>query len=362
MLMGQVPPDMYTALSEPWHVRSAITCTESAAKGTPTVAEIRLSIDGIYLTVDLPEQITDRILEFIHEIPETSKSVPAFPFHRWHRRDYTAGFKAYLNDLLAWSPVGAGEFVCETGAKREGAKNTRFRWNPAKCDSQTVAAIVFCDYLGVSPSCLLPATVSRIDVALDIPYVRVDDIAVSYPKMRLIENRFSGGRTMYLGARSGRTRVVVYDKAAEMQASNSKLGGFLADLHEAIPPHDLLRLEIRHQSAVKFMSLPDLPNLFMNLRVYDDLLDTAPLYRVTLALARYEGFPRAIQTAGFGESQQKAFLRRLKKAGQVPWWKPLDVWDQQYQPTITQFMTPFTKYASHSDATADSSHICVAKV
>jgi hypothetical protein len=348
--MGQAGT-MYEALSEPWRVCSASTCTGEGSKAIPTVDEITLSIDGIYLTVDLSDAVLKRILKFIDEIPgpETPKSIPAFPFRKWHRRDYTTGFKAYLNNLLAWNSVGTGEFVCEIGPKAEGLKNTRFRWNPSKCDSSTVVALVFYDYLNVSPGCLLPATVSGIDIALDIPYVRVDHVALYYPKMRLIENKFSAGRTLYLGAQSGRTRVVAYDKAREIHYTNTKLGAYLAELHEKVPPHDLLRLEIQQTPGVVLTSLPDLSNLFLNLRVYGDLPELCPLARAWLALARYEGFPRATEITSLTPSQEKKFRRQLDKADQLPWWSPNVLWGQQYPSVISKFLMPFLKCAPHSN-------------
>jgi hypothetical protein len=332
--MGQVGSDSQSASA------SDVNCT---APTITAVAEARLSIDSIYLTVDLPAEATERIHEFIADIPKSSKIIPAFPFHTWHSRHYKAGFRAYLNDLLAWEPSKASALVCETGPKRPSAKNTIFRWNPAKCDSLSVAAIVFNDYLNLSPAYLLESTVSGIDLAIDIPGASVDDQAISYPKMQLVENRFSSGRTMYLGALSGRTRIVAYDKKAEIVSSNSKLGTYLAELKEPVPAHDLLRIEmrIRPSPAPLLSDLAGLANPFLKLRVHARPQELTRLEDMALALARHEGLPRAMALAQFTGAERKAFCRKLGKAGSPAWWHPEGIWESQFPSLAAEFLAPF---------------------
>lgn len=331
--MGQVVSDSQCGSA------SAVNCPEPTA----TVAEARLSIDSIYLTVDLPAEATERIHKFIAEIPKSSKVIPQYPFQARHSRHYEAGFRAYLNDLLVWEPSGGSAFVCETGPKRPSAKNTIFRWNPAKCDSLSIAALVFDNYLGLYPACLLDSTVSGIDLAVDIPGARVDDQAISYPKMQLVENRFSSGRTMYLGALSGRTRIVAYDKKAEIVSSNSKLGTYLAELKEPVPAHDLLRIEmrIRPSPAPLLSDLVGLANPFLKLRVHARPQDLTRLEDIAFMLARHEGLPRACALARFTGAERKAFWRKLAKAGSPGWWHPEAIWESQFPSLAAEFLGPF---------------------
>jgi hypothetical protein len=331
---------------------SANTFFEAGAancKVTTTVEDVRLSIDAISLNVDLPPDMVARIDEFIKEFTSQGASKYKTPFHRHFDRNYKTGFKAYLNDLLAWEPTGASTFVCQTGSKRPGSKNTRFAWNPSKCDSATVAGIIFNDYLDIPPTCLMVATVSSIHLAADIPNVRVDDQAISYPQMRRTENKFSSGRTMYLGVKSGKTRIVAYDKREEIKASNSRLGAYLAEIKEPVPPHDLLRIEAQlkpsslldHALPMQLPELIDLPNAFSKLKLHAVPSNLTREERLTLSLARYEGLKRAVHVAELTSAEKKAFIRKLQKAGSPIWWKSQQIWEQQFPLLIHEFLRAF---------------------
>ena len=314
--------------------------------------DVRLSIDGLSLNVDLPPEMVARIYKFVNEmstyVPQGA-AIYKNPFHRFYDRYYGTSFKAYLNNLMAWEPTGASAFVCQTGSKRPGSKNTRFSWNPSKCDSATIAGIIFDGYLNIPADCLIDSTVSSIHLAADIPKARVDDQAMSYPKMRVVENRFSSGRTMRLGIKSGKTGIVVYDKRDEIKASNSKLGTFLAELKEPVPTHDLLRIEVQLKPTsllnpalpMGLMELITLPNPFSKLRVHAVPAHLNRDERLALTVARYEGLRRALYLAEFTPAEQKSFLRKLQKAGSPIWWKPEQLWEQQYPLLIDDLLTPF---------------------
>jgi hypothetical protein len=319
-------------------------------KISTTVEDVRLTIDAISLNVDLPAEMVARIDGFINQFTSQGASKYKNSFHRHYDRNYRTGFRAYLNDLLAWEPTGASTFVCQTGSKRPGSKNTRFAWNPSKCDSATVAGIIFNDYLDIPPTCMMGATVSGIHLAADIPNAEVDDQAFSYPQMRRSENKFSSGRTMYLGVKSGKTRIVAYDKREEIIAANGKLGTFLAGIKEPVPPHYLLRIEVQlkpssihdHASSMGLPELNDLPNPFAKLRLHAVPTNLTRDERLALTVARYEGLRRALHLANFTPAEEKSFLRKLKKAGMPNWWKPQHIWEKQFPPLVQEFLTPFT--------------------
>jgi hypothetical protein len=329
-------PDLPTVDSEQQPKCSdAINCTG------PIVDELRLSIDGIYLNVTLEENMVERIKLFVEKtLPalQSDNSSAGQP-RRWHQRRYTHGFIAYLNDALKWEPIGATRFHCATGPKSAGYKNTHFNWNPAKCDSAFVAGIIFDGYLNIPPSVLLNSTVSRIHLALDVPKARIDDQAFSWPKMTEVENRYSKGRTMYLGARAGATRIVIYDKRAEIHKSNSKLGTFLAPLHELVPAHELMRVEIRLKPSMPLVELVTLANPFATLAVQGRAADFTPLEDSRFDLALHEGFSRA--TSIFNPAEKKAYTRKLKKAGGPSWWEPEPVWEQQFPLLVDAFLMTF---------------------
>jgi hypothetical protein len=321
-------------------------------KTNTTVDDVRLSIDFISINVDLPPEMVALIEKFISDIAKNTsagETKHTSPFHRYYDRYYRSNCKAYLNNILAWEPTGASAFICQTGSKRPDAKNTRFAWNPSKCDSVTVAGIIFDGYLNIPPSCLLDATVSCIHVAADVPKVRVDDQAISYPKMRRVENRFSGGRTMYLGVQSGHTRIVAYDKRNEIKSANAKLGNFLSEIKEPVPAHELLRLEVqvKPHSLVDFAlpmtvsELGDLPNVFAKLKVHSVPANLERAERLAVMLARHEGLRRAVEVAEFSSAEEKAFFRKLAKAGPPSWWKPETIWTAQFPSLAQKFIAPF---------------------
>lgn len=178
--------------------------------------------------------------------------------------------------------------------------------------------------------------------------MRVDDQALSYPQMRLIENRFNSGRTMYLGGKSGATRIVAYDKRAEIHASNSKLGTYLEEFKEPVPLHELLRIETRlkprqlldQASPLGLLELINMPNPFSKLRVHAVPKNLARAELLAITLARHEGLSRVLDLATFTPAEAKSFLRKLKKAGAPSWWRPEQMWEQQFPVLIHNFLMP----------------------
>jgi hypothetical protein len=315
----------------------AIDCTG------PTVEELRLSIDGIYLNVEFEDDIVDRIRSFVDKTLPTMKNdshVAASPT-RWFQRRYTHGFLAYVRDLLKWEPVGATRFHCATGPTSAGYKNSHFHWNPSKSDSTFVAGIILDGYLNIPPHALFNSTVSRIDLALDVPKARIEHQAFSWPKMRQVQNWYSNGRTMCLGAMAGATLIEIYDKRAEIQKSNSRLGSFYAPFHEPVPAHALMRIEIRLKKlSIPLLELPTLTNPFTKLGVHIRPKDLSRLESSRFDLMLHEGLARA--TSIFTPSERKAYARKLKKAGGPIWWKPEHLWAQQFPQLMDAFLSPFT--------------------
>jgi hypothetical protein len=209
--------------------------------------------------------------------------------------------------------------------------------------------MIFNGYLNISAVCLMGATVSSIHLAADIPNARVDDQAISYPKMRTVQNRFSNGHTQKLGVESGKTQIVVYDKKAEIIKSNGKLGMYLSEIKEKVPPHDLLRIEIKLTPTslldvdlpMGILELSELPNAFSKLRVHAVPTTLSRVERLVLTVARHEGMARALHVAEFDSADKKAFYRELKKAGAPAWWKPEELWEQKFPPLIDEFLKPF---------------------
>jgi hypothetical protein len=289
-----------------------------------------------------------RIRNFIDNIQTYAPSKlngKAAPFHAISGgRNYQRGCRIFLNSALAYERTGASAFVCQVGAKRPGMRNTRFSWNPATVDSEDIAALVFGPngLFNINSALLYGANISQLDLAVDVPGLRVDDVLPSYGKLRCTENRFgSGGRTLYLGARSGDTRVRIYDKRPEMIASNRKLGAYLAELHEPVPEHDLLRLEVSLRDCGQFDKLHEMNNPFLAMRVHMCPPELSQLELATVRLARYEGLATAFKAAKFSNAQKKALVRKLAKRGTPDWWRPKELWPQQFPALTGRLVGPF---------------------
>lgn len=315
------------------------------------INKIRLSIDAITLNINLPPEMIKKIQKFVDDIKKHVNDPSGkykTPFHPYLRRFYTTGFRAFLNELLAYEPTLATAFTCLSGSNRPGSKNTLFHWNPGKCESAIVAGLIFNDYLDIPSSCLMHSTISSIHLAVDVPKVKIDELAFSYPKMQAVENQFSNGQTQYLGVKKGKTRVRVYDKRAQIIYLNGKIGMYLADIKEKVPADDLLRIEIElkpmsmldHALPMGLMELYQLPNVMSKLRVHAMPPNLLRVERLALRLARYEGLVTAISAAQMNPAEKKTFLTKLKNCGTPSWWNPTEMWAQQFVPLIDKFLKP----------------------
>ena len=90
----------------------------------------RLLIDHVlFHTIDLHDSHVAKIKAFIGEIAKTVSGGKPAPFHSMRGGwNYEAGFRAYLNELLAYEKTGATAITCQTGAKRSKTENsTKYR-------------------------------------------------------------------------------------------------------------------------------------------------------------------------------------------------------------------------------------------
>src|SRR5688572_18207086 len=114
----------------------------------------------------------------------------------------------------------------------------RLAWNPH-------AEEVFARRLGIDPRCIWSAGISRLDLAVDVPGVRVDQCIFRFGKSRCARSYIGGdGETRYLGSRSGHRQFRGYDKRPEIIESNRRRGSWRQSLQAPVPSDEVLRLEI----------------------------------------------------------------------------------------------------------------------
>lgn len=283
-----------------------------------------------------------RVDHFIDEI-SAEKCSMVTPYRPMKRdRNYHRGFRAYLNHCLAWEATGSTAFVCQIHARKPGVPNARFSWNPSKVSALDIAVFVFGDYLSLAPAVLRNAWVSGLHLAIDVPGVHVDEVAASYARLRVNRNMFGAdGSTRYLGAASGRTSVCIYDKRSEIVASNKRLGTYPSQLSEAVPEHPLSRFEVRLQGVGYLRDLHNISNPFGKLRVHMVSDDLTQLERLVVRLCRYEGLNPTLKCAGFSPSQRRTLMRKMARTGTPIWWRPRELWAEQFPAEVKDLTTPF---------------------
>lgn len=192
----------------------------------------------------------------------------------------------------------------------------RLEWNPARFSVFQMADLFgqFDYYLDLPWFFFWEAKVTRLDIAFDLPGIRVGDYVFDR-KLAPIRNcilRKGRLETIYLGQRA-RGQARVYDKGAE----------------QGDPSLVLTRVEIATQPNRIGDDLYDLKNPFANLQVYDlekaDLKLDPPLASALQLALRTNGL---LALDGiFPALAAKKNAKRIK-ASTPPFWKPEVLWVQ----------------------------------
>lgn len=176
-------------------------------------------------------------------------------------------------------------------------------------------------------------TVTRMDLAVDVVNVNIDELLFSYGKIQITGVNTKRGRTEYLGGwlNSGKM-VVIYDKVAQIKNSNSK--EFFSKYRDPVPELPVTRLEIRLDDNLPELNkksigqLSKLTNPFLNLLItYTDSMNNNFIdpwvLELFLRLAKFEGAHAAL--SAFPSSYQSTLKYKIKSAP-PKWWRPKHTW------------------------------------
>lgn len=280
-------------------------------------------IDKLAITFDVPTSQVKLIANRLHEISQ----------HNFARfcgsQNYDVGAKIWLNEHLIREMSTSSCVTVHTLPKRGGYKSCRVEWNPSKVNTDEVAFVVFGDMLEIDFALLGSGIVNRIDLAVDVDNVQIDDLLFHVPKFQLFENRYKSGLTRYIGGRSGNRYYSCYDKRAEIIAHNMKVN----PLHRMeVPERPLMRIETRLRPKILWPNLINIENPFqpMELRRFSSgtpsLNASDDCLWLVLAYARYAGFNAAL--AGFEKRAKSRMLSRILETQEAcGWWRPGKLWD-----------------------------------
>ena len=295
----------------------------SVIQQSDSVTAHNVIIDKLAITFDVPaSQVT--------LIAERVRSLAMEPFARpCGSQNYDVGVKLFMNEHLIQEKATSSCVTVHTKPKIAGYKLCRVEWNPAKIATDDIAYIVFEDMLELDFSFLGSGTVTRIDLAIDIDNVQIDDILFHVPKFQLFENRYKSGLTRYIGGRASGRYFCCYDKRAEIIEHNMKVN----PLHRVdVPEHPLMRIETRLRPKILWPNLINIENPFqpMELRRFSSCMPSLnasdDCLWLVLAYAHYAGLNAAL--AGFEKRAKTRMLSRILETQEAcGWWRPGKLWN-----------------------------------
>lgn len=218
----------------------------------------------------------------------------------------------------------------------------RLDFNPAKIEMDVLRSYINTNWLtqkGFGFDYLFAnCRITRIDLAVDIAYERVNKLYYYYPKMQVTEVHSKSGQTHYLGGKTktGKT-VVVYDRLPAIKAHNAKKY-YNPKLQMPKLEYDVLRVEIRLFPKVSLADLLNIPNPFQKLVISACSLPLDdPMWDMFLALARYEGAQAALCRLPDKYKKQK-YVKHME-GDQPNWWAPEKIWNQ-YPQVLQSIINP----------------------
>lgn len=271
-----------------------------------TVTAHNVIIDKLAITFDLPESLVTLTAKRLREISQE-------PFGRYcGSRNYEVGAKIWLNDHLIQEKATSSCVTIHTLPRFAGYRSLRVEWNPSKVATDAVAFIVFGGMLELDFAYLGEGGVTRIDLAIDVDNVQIDDILFHVPKFQLYENRYKSGLTRYIGGKSGKRNYCCYDKRAEIIEHNRKVN----PLHKVdVRDAPRMRIEARLRPKILWPNLANIENPFLPMRLRrfsplspgDDSKDGC--LQLLLGYAQYAGLGAAL--AKLGKREKARMLKRV---------------------------------------------------
>jgi hypothetical protein len=275
-----------------------------------------IKIDKISCTFDVPLMHRAALISSMKATAGYKRHLPAYrwnvmiPLHpNFHQKPPKA---AGSHLLLSAAPID------------DGIRFGRIEFNPTKVSAQDVWDTLLVSF-GIDPEWVLAGDVTRCDLCTDIGGVAVDELVYFYPKFSVGETRVSSGKTLYIGEKSSNRRIAIYDKRAQLIATNTTLP---AAFKFNVPTEDVTRIEFRLKKLTLHLSaLSKLSNPFGKLQIAAYLPSQAQDAITRLfVLASHAYGVNAILYADWLK-QHSPSLKEALLSSAVNWWNPTTVWE-----------------------------------
>jgi hypothetical protein len=295
-------------------------------------------IDKLAITFDVPDFQLQLIAKRLKQVAQEKFGSPC------GSPNYRVGARIWLNEFLVEEKATSSCVAVHALPKHDYYNACRVEWNPSKVSAEDVAYIVFGDILDTDIASVYDGTVTRIDLAVDVDNVLIDDFRFYAPKFQLYENRFKSGLTRYIGGRSGNKYYCCYDKRAQIIEHNTKVHPY----HQSeVPDHPRMRVEAVIRPKLWWPECREMANPFTTLQLRrfrrpvtgDEEWDTE--LTMLLRLARYEGLNAALAIYK-GSKKQRMLKKVLQSQIACDWWEPSILW-QGYEKQfleIDNFINP----------------------
>lgn len=166
---------------------------------------------------------------------------------------------------------------------------------------------------------------TRIDAAVDVHGININDLIILYPKMRRTKGFYNNGKleTYTLGIKYGETEICVYDKAAQIKMLNEK-----SDIKLPIPMQSITRIEVRKKKGYPFKEIASVPNFFEGIQIAS-YFNIKPLkdiekFNLFLEVCRSRG---AVDSLKMLSETSRTLYRKMIQSCKLIWWNPKKIWD-----------------------------------
>lgn len=276
---------------------------------------VDLKIDKLSVVVDIPEEEHQ---PFCEGVWDAAKELAEGFSHPFNKGAYNTALNLHVPEAHSGFSKDSIRLTCDP--KKAGTAFVRLEFNPDRLGVNGVDHLrASCGWLfnGGYQQVVNGGKVTRLDVAVDISNVSVEDLIVTKKGVRKYccfgKNGFT--ETSYLGAPK-KSQATVYDKAKELAAK-----------HKQPPAYPLTRIEMRLCPNVPLKDLVGLKNPLLKVAAYDLATSELPLSKAQKAWfgdsCRIRGINGAIEQLPADE--RPAYLKALKGASSS-WWKPEEIW------------------------------------
>lgn len=282
--------------------------------------EPRLICDRISITLNASRQLIERVQNFI-----TSESL----VRKFGSRQYKCSGRLPINLAFADDLTRETALIVQVGATRAHMRDMRISYNPSTLEPE--APPMFIEQAFNIPWDLVVAEghISEYHAAVDVDHVAIDDMFISIPRFHIEQSIVTNGATRYIGSRTSGRCFCIYDKRAEIVASNRKMPSLI---REEVPPHPRTRFEARLRPRLRLCDLEEIKNPFRDV-VVSGAPDPKslppklrPLCAMVIKLARHEGLNAALSQL---PKRERAQIRHaIEHAAGCPWWDPEKIWTQ----------------------------------